>query len=145
LDGIKAALNERVRIALHGAGDGQFEPGQVAEAYVEASNLPPDHPMYPHALLDVTRRVRRVIRSDTTDGVPTWMWVGRGSVFQRATAMSLATIESLEYRNEAVIEGFLRRKKLLRAMHLIKEGADAAEAARQAQEEHEQLLEALQS
>jgi hypothetical protein len=140
---VKAALNERIRIALEGVGDQQFELGQVAEGYVEANNLAPDHPMYPHALLDVTRRVKSVIRKDATDGILTWMWTGRGSVFQLASAMSLATIDHLEFRNEATIEGFLRRKRMLRAMHLIRDGVDAALAARQAQAEYETLREAL--
>jgi len=144
LDGIKAALNERIRLALEATGDGGFEPAQMAQAYVAATNLEPTHPMYHHALTDVGRRMRSVIRSDTTNGIPTWMWTGRGSVYQRASAMSLATIEHLEYRNEATIEGFLRRKRMLRAMHLIKEGIDAAQAAQTAQQEFDTLLAALQ-
>jgi hypothetical protein len=139
------ALNGRIRGTMEGLGDQEFDPAQVAEAYTEANGLPAGHPMYFHAIADVKRRVKSVLKKDTTNGIPTWMWTGRGSVFQLASAMPLGTIEHLEFRNEATIEGLLRRKRMLRAMHLIRDGVDAGLAARQAQTEHETLLEALSS
>lgn len=137
------ALNEPLRQELEAQGDVPFEVRQVAEAFVIGSGVAPSDPIYPYALDSAIRHARRVVKSEEENGVRKWQWTGSGSIHQRFAAMSLGTLESLAYRTEATIIGFLRRLAMLRTQILIKKGTAPAQAQAQADAEVAPLLTAL--
>ena len=116
-----------VRDYLYGKDDRPFAPKQVAAELV-AARVDPADPLYPSMVKGVNAAVRRVIRSEAEGGIPRWQWTGTNALYQRVAAMSKDTIRSLMFRNEATIEGFMRREKMLRNVLAAKEGRTPAEA-----------------